>query len=190
MDFAIPISRFDPACVKWGEPRSNPFRRTIPFTYHEGRLTLNNLIICLQPLRVSEIDWSRNQIVLEEYTNNPSLTKLEQFQTIVRNELDKQSKLWLNNFKPPPNGMVPLQPWIKSHKLTLYLSTQPENLPFFLDGQPATFSDKTIKTGDIIRAVIKIQGISLQMSEDDIWIGKSRVQHHILQLYKVESDSD
>jgi len=24
------------------------------------------------------------------------------------------------------------------------------------------------------------------MSEDDIWTGKSRIQHHILQIYKID----
>ena len=87
-----------------------------------------------------------------------------------------------------PGIKNPLQPWLKLKKLTLYLSSQPETLPFFINGMPAIFSQDTVKPGDIIRAVIKIQGLSLQMTEDDIWTGKSRIQHHILQLYKVTSD--
>lgn len=186
MEFAIPITKFDPTCVKWGEPRSSPFRRTIPFTYHESKTTFNNLLIGLQPLRIVEIDWTRNQVVLEEYTNQPLLKKLEDFQTIVSNELDKQSKSWSDNYKSHAAGTVSLQPWLKSHRLTLYLSSEPENLSFFINGHPDVFSTKTIQPGDILRVVLKIQGISLQMSDNDLWTGKSRIQHHILQLYKVD----
>jgi hypothetical protein len=52
---------------------------------------------------------------------------------------------------------------------------------------PSIFSDKTVKPGDMISAVVKIQGVSLQMSEDDIWTGKSRIQHHILQLHNIKN---
>ena len=58
-----------------------------------------------------------------------------------------------------------------------------------MDKDISVFSEKTIRPGDIIRAVVKIQGISLQMSEAEIWTGKSRIQHHILQLYKVNSST-
>jgi hypothetical protein len=187
MEFAIPISRFDPTHVHWGQPRSGPFRRTIPFGYDESNIQLNNLILILQPLRIVEIDWMRNQIVLEESKKLPFLSRLEQFQTLVTNEIENQSRHWLNDCKPPSGTSISLQPWLKSKKLTLYLSAQPDTLPFFTESGSAVFSEKTIKPGDILRAVVKIQGVSLQMSEDDIWTGKSRIQHHILQLYKVSS---
>jgi hypothetical protein len=61
-------------------------------------------------------------------------------------------------------------------------------LTFFTEEGQAIFSEATIRPGDVIRAVVKIQGVSLQMTEDDVWTGKSRIQHHILQLYKVKSD--
>jgi hypothetical protein len=188
MEFAIPISRFDPSNVKWGPPRSGPFRKTIPFGYKENQIDLSNLILILQPLRIVELDWIRNQVILEEFKKVPFLSKLDQFQVFVSNELEKQSMTWMNDNRGEPLVKSPLQPWLKSKKLTLYLSSHPETLPFFMDGEAAIFSEKTVKPGDIIRAVIKIQGLSLQMTEDDIWTGKSRIQHHILQLYKVTSD--
>jgi hypothetical protein len=156
MEFAIPISRFDPTRVRWCEPRVGPFRKTIPFGYTENQLIFNNLILVLQPLRIVELDWSRNQVILEESNKMPFLSKLEQFQTIVGNELEKQSKNWIDNSKS-----IPLQPWLKSKKLTLYLSSQPDMLPFFTEDGAAVFSEKTIKPGDIIRAVVKIQGLFL-----------------------------
>jgi hypothetical protein len=187
MEFAVPISRFNPSNVRWGQPRTGPYRRTVPFGYEENQVVLNNLILTLQPLRVVELDWSRNQLVLEETATMSFLSKLEQFQTLVSGSLEKHVKLWLEGSAMPPAGTscLPLQLWLKSRKLTLYLSSQPEALPFFVDGKPAVFSEKTVKPGDLIRAVVKIQGISLQMSEDNVWTGKSRIQHHVLQLYKV-----
>jgi len=182
MEFAIPISRFDPTHVRWGQPRNGPFRVTIPFGYNENNIQLNNLILTLQPLRIIEVDWIRNQIILEEYKKLPFLSRLEQFQSLVTSEIETQSRHWIT---PAPGTVVSLQPWLKSKRLTLYLSAQPENLPFFTESGLETFSEKTIKAGDIIRAVVKVQGVSLQMSEENIWTGKSRIQHHILQLYKV-----
>jgi hypothetical protein len=114
------------------------------------------------------------------------LSKLDQFQKIVASSIEKYSKEWLSDTQmTEPEALVPLQLWLKSRKLTLYLSASPESVPFFTEDGPATFSDKTVKPGDLIRAVVKLHGISLQMSEDNIWTGKSRIQHHVLQLYKV-----
>ena len=66
----------------------------------------------------------------------------------------------------------------------LYLSNTPELLPFYKLGSKSVLSTETLVPGDFVRVVIKIQGISLQMTDDDIWTGKSRIQHHILQLCK------
>jgi hypothetical protein len=185
MEFAIPISIFDISKIKWAEPKSGPFRKTIPFTYEDGTLVFNNLIIALDPLRVAEVDMERNQLILEDTRKTSNLVKIEQFQAGVCSDLEKWSKEHLE-FSKGTITKLPLQPWLKSAKLTLYLSDKPDHLTFYNDGAPSIFSDKTVKPGDMISAIVKIQGVSLQMSEDDIWTGKSRIQHHILQLHKVK----
>lgn len=180
MEFSIPISKFDPTCVKLGQPRTGSFRKTIPFSYQdkENMLNFTNLVITLNPLKIIEIDNEKNQIILEE-TKKPSyLSRVDQLQQIVSHELDAYSI-------DEPFTKFPLQPWFKAGRLTLYLSDKPELLNFYLKDGPSVFSEKTVKPGDFIRAVVKVQGLSLQMSEDDIWTGKSRIQHHILQLYSV-----
>jgi len=185
MEFAIPISRFDPSNITWGNPRNVPFKRTIPFGYTDTNIHLNNVILVLQPLQIVELDWTRNNVVLEETKKVTYLSKLEQFQTSVASTLLKNYRIWLDNSVTTP---PPLQPWLKGRRLlTLYLSTHPETLPFFTEDGPAVFSKETVKPGDSIRAVVKLQGLSLQMSEDDTWTGRSRIQHHIVQLYKVSS---
>lgn len=188
MEFAIPISRFDPSRIIWGEPRSGPFRKIVPFGYNENSIALNNLILVLQPLRIVEIDWVRNQVILEESKRLPFLTKLYQLQSIILNEIESTPKHIMQDTHLVHKSPISLQPWLKSKRLTLYLSSQPDTLPFFTQEGQSTFSQETIKAGDIIRAVVKVQGVSLQMTEDDSWTGKSRIQHHILQLYKVKSD--
>ena len=135
----------------------------------------------MQPLRVVEIDDVLHQIILEDELGKTTLDKIDQFQKAVSADLEKYSKSSVEIVKSP------LQPWLKSGKLSLYLTDKPEQLVFYTNNVLSTFSEKTVKPGDIIRAVVKIQGISLQMSEGDIWTGKSRIQHHILQLYKVTS---
>ena len=190
MEFAIPISRFDPSHIRWGQPRVGPFRRTIPFGYEDSQITFHSLILVLEPLYISSIDWDRNQVVLEESPHTISfLAKLEQFQKLVNIQLLKKSKEWLDGTEQPdPDSVSPLQPWLKSRRLTLYLSPDPSGLPFTTETGKATFSNRTIKPGDLIRAVIKLHGISLQMSQEDVWTGKSRIQHHVLELYKVKPD--
>jgi len=185
MELAIPISQFEPTHVKWGQPRVGPFRRTIPFEYDNTNVHFNNLIIQLHPLTIVEIDHAKNQLVLEESKKGAYLHKLEQFQSIVSSELEKNSSKWIEESKIPAVVKSPLQLWLKSKRLTLYLSAEPESLTFYTCDGPAIFSDTTVKPGDSIRAIVKIQGLSLQMSEDDNWTGKSRIQHHIVQLYKV-----
>jgi len=191
MELAIPISQFDPTCVKWGQPRVGIFRRTIPFGYEENNVNFNSLIIALHPLKIVEIDYDKNQLVLEESKKGGQyLQKLEQFQANVSSELEKNSSKWIEESKVPPVVKSPLQLWLKSKRLTLYLSAEPEALRFYTSDGPAVFSDSIVKPGDSIRAIVKIQGLSLQMSEDDNWTGKSRIQHHILQLYKVSTLGD
>lgn len=185
MEFAIPLSDIDISNVKWAEPRSDHLRKTIPLIYQDSSVCFNNLIIAMQPLRVAEIDNDLHQIILEDEKDKTTLDKIDQFQKSVCADLEKYSRVWLEDTR----GIVksPLQPWLKSGKLSLYLTDKPEQLIFYMNNVLSTFSEKTVKPGDLIRAVVKIQGISLQMSEGDIWTGKSRIQHHILQLYKVSS---
>lgn len=186
MEFAIPISQFNAANVKWGQPKSYPFRMTIPFEYEDNKLKFSNLIISLNPLKIIEIDLEKNQIILEE-TKGSFLSKLEHLQNLVSNELVTNSKKWVEESKLPSVIQAPLQPWLKNKKIILYLSADPGTLSFFTENGPEKFSPITIKPGDTIRAIIKIHGLSLQMSEGDIWTGKSRIQHNILQVYKVSS---
>ena len=145
----------------------------------------NSLILVLEPLRVVQIDWERNQLVLEETGDKPFLAKLEQFQKTVNSYLLKNAKEWLEG---STTEIYALQPWLKSRRLTLYLSSEPASLPFYIEGAKAIFSEKLVKPGDFIRAVVKLYGISLQTTNQDVWTGKSRIQHHVLELYKVNME--
>jgi len=184
MEFAIPLSRFIPTNVKWGQIKSHPYRKTIPLEYEEMNIKYNNLILSLCPLKVVEVDFGKHQIILEEIKKIPYLQKLEQFQQLIDEELTSNSNKLINKSNVATVIQRPLQPWLKSKRLTLYLSSEPSSLLFFTETGQAKFSSETIKPGDTLRAIVKIHGISLQMSEDDIWTGKSRIQHTILQLYK------
>lgn len=184
MDFVIPISQFDPRYVSLDQVKSYPLRKTISFTYNNDNITLNTLILGLQPLKVIELDMEKKQITLEE-TNGSFLSKLEQFQQNINNELEKNPKKWLDESMLPPVIKNPLQPWVKSRRFTLYLSSDPHSLSMFTQKGRTIFSETLVRPGDMIRVIIKIHGLSLQMSEEDIWTGKSRIQHHILQMYKV-----
>jgi hypothetical protein len=185
MDLAIPISRFDPKNIRLEKSKGCSFQRSIPFAYEEDSVILNNVIVVLHPLKVVDIDIEKRQLFLEESSGPPLLSKLEQFQANISNELEKNSKKWIEESKLPLTIKNPLQQWIKTKQVTLYLSADPSSLVFFTDKGRTAFSRKTLQPGDTVRAIVKIHGLSLQMSEADIWTGKSRIQHHILQLYKV-----
>lgn len=184
MEFAIPILKFKPENVVWGQSRVAPLRKTIPFGYEEAGISMSSLVLVLEPLKVVQVDMEKNQITLEE-SKNSCLSIIEKFQVNVNNELEKNYKKWLEETKAPAVVKTPLQAWVKSNRIALYLSSDPETLHFYNDSIPSVFSEKTVKPGDMIQAVIKIQSLSLQLSDDDSWTGKSRIQHNILQLYKV-----
>ena len=186
MEFAIPISRFDPNHVTWNQPRPGSFRKTVPFGYNENGISFNSLITVLEPLKVVEIDWDKNQLVLEEFTALSFLSKLDQFQKSVNTQISTNfRKLLDDNELPDSLTIAPLQSCVKGRRITLYLSNDPSQLSFFMEGSASRLSKDAVKPGDLIRAVIRLYGISLQMTHNNIWTGKSRIQHHVLELYKV-----
>ena len=140
----------------------------------------------LEPLRIVQIDWERNQLVLEETGEKSFLNKLEQFQKLANAYISDNGSTWLDS--SGLSDIYDLQPWLKSRRLTLFLSNEPASLTFYTESSKSTFSSKSVKPGDFIRAVVKLNGISLQMTNKDIWTGKSRIQHHVLELYRVSPD--
>jgi hypothetical protein len=189
MELAIPITRFNPENIIWGSPRDGPFRRTIHFAYKEDKIKLNNLVLALNPLKVIEIDQIKNQLILEEYIPC-SIPKIEQLQVNIIHELEHNTSNWIEISRIPSTIRLPLQLWVKSKRLTLYLSPDPTSLNFYTEDGQIPFTEDLIKPGDTIRAIIKIQGLSLQVSENGIWTGKSRIQHQILQIFKISTSVD
>jgi len=173
MEFAIPISRFDPTKVRWGQARSGPFRKTISFNYEDGQLAFQSLNLMSDPLTVVYLDTDKNQLILEETPQGQFLIKIDQFQTLINGQIKKYYKDWLEGTAlPESEAIAPLQPWLKSQKITLYLSNE-------------TISDRTLKPGDLIRAMVRLQGVSLQLNELNDWTGKSRIQHYVIELYRI-----
>jgi hypothetical protein len=199
MEFAIPVTRFDPNNVTLNQPRSGSYKKTIPFGYTDNSLTFSSLVLSLEPLKVVEIDWDKNQLVLEEYTGLSFLSKLEQFQKLVNSQISTNFRKFLTDDELPDTlTILPLQSCVKSRRITLYLSNEPSNLPFFSDPATATgattstaaackFSKNTVQPGSLLRVVVRLHGVSLQMTPSNIWTGKSRIQHHVLEVYKVSS---
>ena len=200
MEFAIPVTRFDPNNVTLNQPRSGSYKKTIPFGYTDNSLTFSSLVLSLEPLKVVEIDWDKNQIVLEEYTNLPFLSKLEQFLKLVNTQINTNFRNFLTDDELPDTlSIMPLQSCVKSRRITLYLSNEPSSLPFFSDtgasiaASTATackFSKDTVQPGTLLRVVVRLHGVSLQMTPSNIWTGKSRIQHHVLELYKVTTNDN
>jgi hypothetical protein len=186
MEFAIPVTRFDPNNVTLNQPRSGSYKKTIPFGYTDNSLTFSSLVLSLETLKVVEIDWDKNQIILEEYTNLPFLSKLEQFQRLVNSQITTNFRKFLTDDEFPETlSIMPLQSCVKSRRITLYLSNEPSSLPFFSDTGPSKFSKDTVQPGSLLRVVVRLHGVSLQMTPSNIWTGKSRIQHHVLEIYKV-----
>lgn len=195
MEFAIPVTRFDASHVTLNQPRIGTFKKTIPFGYNDSTLSFSSLILNLEPLKVVEIDWEKNQLVLEEFTSLSFLSKLDQFQKLVNTQITNNFRKFLTDEElPDALTIMPLQSCVKARRITLYLSNDPSSLPFFNDGDNGNataaankFSKNTVQPGDLIRVVVRLHGVSLQMTPSNIWTGKSRIQHHVLELYKVSS---
>jgi len=186
MEFTIPVTRFDPNNVIFNQSRSGSFKKTISFGYKENSITFSSLILLLEPLKVVEIDWDKNQLTLEEFTPLSFLSKLDQFQKYVNTQITTNFKSLLEDDELPETLTIAnLQSCVKGRRIVLYMSSDPSQLPFFSQDGPCKFTKDQIKPGDFIRSVIRLYGISLQMTHDNIWTGKSRIQHHILELYKV-----
>lgn len=188
MEFAIPVTRFDPNNVTLNQPRIGSYKKTIPFGYTDNSLVFSSLILNLEPLKVVEIDWEKNQLILEEFTGLPFLSKLDQFQKLVNIQVANNFRNFLCDKELPDTiSISPLQSCVKGRRITLYLSSDPSNLPFFTGTETTSskFSKETVQPGSLIRVVVRLHGISLQMTPSNIWTGKSRIQHHVLELYKV-----
>ena len=195
MEFAIPVTRFVPNNVILNQPRGGSYKKTIPFGYNDNSLTFSSLILSLETLKVVEIDWDKNQLILEEFTGLSFLSKLEQFQKSVNTQITNNFRKFLTDEELPDTLTIsPLQSCVKSRRITLYLSNDPSSLPFF-DNATATgatttackFSKDTVQPGTLLRVVVRLHGVSLQMTPSNIWTGKSRIQHHVLELYKVST---
>jgi hypothetical protein len=181
MEFALPISRFDPLNVRWGIPRQGAVKQTIGFLYEDSTLRASSLVLVLEPLEVVFIDWDKKQINLKESEAHMSfLSKLNQFQKIVHSAIVNYGKELLT-----PSAPVITQPLLKSGIVTLYLSSDPSILTFTTSSGIKAISQETLQPGDLIRVVVKLYGASLQMSDANMWTGRSRIQHTILQIYKV-----
>jgi len=186
MEFAIPLSRFDPSHVKWGVPRAGSSKQTVGFLYEDSSIRASSLILVLEPLEVVFIDWSKHQINLKESEAHMSfLSKLNQFQKSIHSALVKHAKEWLGEECCVESTPVITQPLLKSGIVTLYLSSDPSVLTFTTPSGSAVVSEETLKPGDLIRVVVKLYGASLQMSDTNLWTGRSRIQHTILHIYKI-----
>jgi len=183
MEFAIPITRFDPHNVKWGIPRPSASKQTVGFLYEDMAIRASTLVLVLEPLEVVFIDWEKKQINLKENEGYMSfLNKLNQFQKLLHTEIGKSAKEWLGEGSAVP---VITQPLLKSGIVTLYLSSDPSILTLTTSTGNMPISEETVKPGDLVRIVVKLYGASLQMSETNMWTGRSRIQHTILHLYKL-----
>lgn len=188
MELGIPLSKFAVSNVSWSYPRSGSFRRTIPIEYSDQGVHFSGLVLVLQPLKVVGYDEEKSQLILEDHKRSQCFSKLEGLQTWVTNSLEEQYTSWLAGMTIPREHSM--QPWIRQKKLSLHLSSQKDKTPLFTRAGMTQINQTTVKPGDILRAVVKIQGLSLQMENDTIWTGKSRIQHHVLQLYKIEPTND
>jgi hypothetical protein len=184
MDFAIPISRFETGNVELVKQPTNKF--SLGFSYKDGQFCNTPILLVLEPLKVVFIDWSKHQINLKEDENYMSfLSKFLAFQKNIHESLGKHAKEWLGESYSEDMSYFATQPLFKSGILTLYMSSALDSVTYVADQKEQNFLNETLQPGDLVRIVVKLYGVSLQKSESEIWTGKSRIQHSILQIYKV-----
>ena len=184
MDFAIPLSRFEAGNVELVKQPTNKF--TLGFSYKDGQFCNMPILLVLEPLEIVFIDWSKHQINLKENEDFMSfLSKITVLQKNIHESIGKHAKEWLGESYSEEISYFSTQPLFKSGILTLYMSSALDYITYIADQKEQVLEKETLQPGDLVRIVVKLYGVSLQKSDSEIWTGKSRIQHTILQMYKV-----
>jgi hypothetical protein len=145
--------------------------------------------ILLPPLLVKDYDPQTGRLKLSIQDNTAVLHTLSSLQeTLLKIVFQKQSEWFPGSRKTSEELHVFFQPFVENNIINLYCPsavTGNISIPIWKDkGWSKGVTVGSIVKGDMIRVGLRIQGISFQHNlEADIWTGRFRLQHKILQVF-------
>jgi hypothetical protein len=194
MEWCVPLQKLEVPKIVLGNLQTKPHRETKPIAplgYIDGPMVMPVLTVLLPHLVVDSYNSADGR--LELVLDSPqSIGKLTSIQTGLVGSITNSQHSWFGTRKYSQTEISDLfQPMIDGNKLHLYCpSTLVEKrkgsgvIKVWKEGswiegvRPGLFSP-----GQKIRVALQIQGISLQLTGDSLWTGRSRLQHRILGIF-------
>ena len=184
----MPLQKIDVNKINVGQIRYGE-KPLAPLAYHDGTIRLPSVNLLLPALLVKDYDPKTGRLKLSIQDNTAVLHALSSLQeSLLKIVFQKQSEWFPGSRKTSEELHVFFQPFVENNIINLYCpSTVNGNISIpiwknqtWLKG---VSTDSIIK-GDTIRVCLRIQGISFQHNlEADIWTGRFRLQHKILQVF-------
>jgi hypothetical protein len=188
MEWAVPLQKIDVNKINVGQIRYGE-KPLAPLAYLDGPIHLPSVNILLPPLLVKDYDPQTGRLKLSIQDNTSVLHTLSSLQeTLLKIVFQKQSEWFPGSRKTSEELHVFFQPFVENNIINLYCPsavTGNISIPIWKDrvwSKGVTVG--SIVKGDTIRVGLRIQGISFQHNlEADIWTGRFRLQHKILQVF-------
>jgi hypothetical protein len=188
MEWAVPLQKIDVNKIIVGQIRYGE-KPLAPLAYNDGPIHLPSVNILLPALLVKDYDpqTGRLKLLIQENVNVlHTLSSLQE--TLLKIVFQKQSEWFPGSRRTSEELHVFFQPFVENNIINLYCPssvTGNTNIPIWKEGTwlKGVAPGSVIK-GDTIRVGLRIQGISFQNNlEADIWTGRFRLQHKILQVF-------
>jgi len=188
MEWAVPLQKIDVNKINVGQIRYGE-KPLAPLAYSDGPIHLPSVNILLPPLLVKDYDPQTGRLKLSIQDNTAVLHTLSSLQeTLLKIVFQKQSEWFPGSRKSSEELHVFFQPFVENNIINLYCPsavTGNISIPIWKDRVWSKgVTTGSIVKGDTIRVGLRIQGISFQHNlEADIWTGRFRLQHKILQVF-------
>jgi hypothetical protein len=194
MEWCVPLQKLEVTKIVLGNLQTRPHRETKPIAplgYIDGAMVMPVLTVLLPHLVVDSYNSADGRLDL--LLDSPqSIGKLTSIQSGLITSLTNSQHSWFGAKKYSQSEINDFfQPMIEGNKLHLYCpSTLVEKrkgtgvIKIWKEGswiegvRPGLFTP-----GQRIRVALQIQGISLQLTGDSVWTGRSRLQHRILGIF-------
>jgi hypothetical protein len=194
MEWAIPLQKIDVNKIIVGQIRYGE-KPLAPLAYSDGPIRLPSVNMLLPPLLVKDYDPQTGRLKLSIQDNGGVLHTLSSLQeTLLKIVFQKQTEWFPGSRKTSEELHVFFQPFVENNIINLYCPsavTGNISIPIWKDRTwTKGVTVGSIVKGDTIRVGLRIQGISFQHNlEADIWTGRFRLQHKILQVFCCPKES-
>jgi hypothetical protein len=194
MEWCVPLQKLEVTKIVLGNLQTRPHREMKPIAplgYIDGAMVMPVFTVLLPHLVVDSYNSAdgRLELLLD---SQQSIGKLTSIQTGLITSITNSQHSWFGTRKYSQAEISDLfQPMIDGNKLHLYCpSTLVEKrkgsgvIKVWKEGnwiegvRPGLFVP-----GQKVRVALQIQGISLQLTGDSLWTGRSRLQHRILGIF-------